>query len=546
MQNSDKMLKEAEQIARAAEAKMKGLAYKIVVKDNLIAYDEKGPIEDVERQAYYGNTSGSLPSMLSRHYPLYVNDAIPPSVKDGLEKNNTFACTDGKYVYFDEALFKAALPMLLIADKDWERLEGILKELEGVKEYPAGLVNEVADIATKNAVAAIGHEYSHLMLQHPQRKEAISRRIKDENSYRLLTVAIEIEANSSAIVPHNTAIYELGLTVDKFPCCQGVKGLTNIYNVLKENYGSDIDEAVKQAASGGQISEDSKLTDEQKEAIQRNAEDLEKQAQEMEGKSINSEETESITDKNNYDLSNQDNQTSLDDLEQGTEAVEYGIAQTINKEQLMRATKLLKGLITGKDIATARVKTYSRIARRPYDGGLIRKGSARKLHNAPRMLLAIDCSGSLSSTPASAVSATIAKLLRVTGTPLSGSYACLFNGGIVSVHPFRKWQDLIDEFDAFGGTNYDAVMRQALDSNVELVLNVGDADAELCDENLLRLAKKKGLRWVDIGVTSDAFINNQYWTRREQENLPEDALIERLFISLAKPVNVKLASEDPV
>lgn len=427
-----------------------------------------------------------LYSVLSKKYPLYTDENVPPAAMDNLLGNHTPACADDGHVYFSSEMFKEL----------WE--SGINR----TEEPMAGTTNRDMEDSIR---ALLIHEYTHLVMEHVKRLQAFARRSKNAGNIDTYTLACEIEANRGWDMPQYSFVYKMGVTEDTFPECKGIYGLTNIYNVLKKKHGNDVDNYAKSASKGGESEKESEgeanessssLSEKQKEAIKQMAE--QQHTEQLMGKRGNSEGEGEKTNSPSISGGRDENELPKE-YETAREAIEAFNSRELKKDIEADLSKL-KGVLTGEDVAVARVKTYSRPARRDGENGLMRKGIKKGTHNSPRILIGLDCSGSMNSTSTSDVMSTCASIIRATGTKVAGSYICTHDVYVSNRAPLHEWEKVINKFHPSGGNDFNALLREALRLDVDIVIDLGDGYDCLTSEQLLRQAKKRGLKWVDVIV----------------------------------------------
>ena len=430
-------------------------------------------------------------SILSKKFPLYTDSNVPPAAMANLRAHHTPACADNGHVYFSSEMFKEL----------WE---------EGLNRTEGPTPNELGgDDVRESITTLLIHEYTHLVMEHWKRLKTFAKRSKNVKNINTYTLACEIEANRGWGMPAYSYTYRIGVTEETFPECKGVFGLTNIYNVLKKRHGDDVDNYANHASGGGGESEEegekeegqkptskpSSLSDKQKEALDKLAKQHHaKQLMEQKGDSEEGEEGTSISG-------------GMGDEEEKEYKTSQEAVEAFNKRFMEREMKAdlsaLKGVISGEDIAISRVKTYSRPARREGENGLMRKGVKKGAHNAPRILIGLDCSGSMDSTSMSDVMSTCASIIRVTGTKMAGSYICTHDTQVSNIRPLHEWESVIRKFYPCGGNSFNRLLMEALKLDVDVVINLGDGFDTIKDTRLLKKAKDKRLKWVDVIVNSD-------------------------------------------
>lgn len=430
-------------------------------------------------------------SILSKKYPLYTDKNVPPAAMLNMRSHRTPACADGGHVYFSSEMFKEL----------WEM---------GINSNEEPIAGNSSTDMRESIEALIIHEYTHIVMEHVKRLKTFMKRSKNAKNIQTYTLACEIEANRGWAMPVYSYVYKVGVTEDTFPECKGVYGLTNIYNVLKKRHGDDVDNHANSASGKQEEGEEegskkpspkpSSLSEKQKEAIEQMVQkqhteqlmgggegDDSGEGEELEGLSISGGGDEEAPEK---------------EYETAKQALQAFNDRYVQKE-MEKDLSALKGVLTGEDIAISRVKTYSRPARRDGENGLMRKGVKRGEHNAPRILIGLDCSGSMDCTSMSDVMSTCASIIRATGTKVSGSYICTHDEHVSNRAPLHEWESVIRKFHPYGGNSFNELLREALKMDVDVLINLGDGFDAITDASLLAKAKKRGLKWVDVIVNTE-------------------------------------------
>lgn len=429
--------------------------------------------------------SEGMYSILSKKFPLYTDSYVPPAAMSNLKANHTPACADKGHVYFSSEMFKEL----------WE---------EGINKATEPKAGGALDMRLSMEMLLI-HEYTHIVMEHCKRLETFAKRSKNAKNRHTYTLACEIEANRGWGMFHGAYTYKIGVTEDTFPECKNVYGLTNIYNALKKAHGDDIDDYASQteASSKGKGGDDeskgkskdgtSSLSEEQKKA-------LEKMTKEQHTKQLIGQKGGNDEEGEGTSISGGKSEKSLEkEYKDVFEAIRAFNSRELQREITADLSKL-KGVLTGEDVAMSRVKTYSRPARRGGEGNLMRKGVKRGNHKAPRVLIALDCSGSMSSTSTAEVMSTCASIIKATGTRVSGSYICTHDEHVANMKPLHEWKSVIRLFRPYGGNCFDDLLGRALQLDVDVVINLGDGYDAITDVSALKRAKEKRLKWVDVIV----------------------------------------------
>lgn len=110
------------------------------------------------------------------------------------------------------------------------------------------------------------------------------------------------------------------------------------------------------------------------------------------------------------------------------------------KVNIKKELKKLKGLIRG-EISKNKEKTYARPSRRATSStGLIKKGVKYEKSYSPKVLIALDSSGSMNGTTMKQVACAIENIFKDLGKPKEGSYICVHESYVSNIEPMRKWK----------------------------------------------------------------------------------------------------------
>lgn len=458
-------------------------------------------LKDVIRAlGLYSNGSkpeyNTLYSALSQRFPLYTDESIPAATKQHMIEHNTCACADDKHVYLDTDRLKVML------DKAREEMG---------ESFIADATHYYYDIKS-----LIVHEYTHILMRHLKRLQKFQKQSGNAKNIRTFQLACEIEANRGYQMEQTSNIYKMGVTEKAFPEVRGVYGLRNVYEVLKEHFGNDIDEQMEDNGAqdkgddeGKSENIESSLSEAQKELLDKFKDDFEEQERQASSEASQSEleqeenETgqETSTSKGDNDV-----EESLDDIEVEDNDEAYDVLLKVSRKtlkgDLLRDLSTLKGIISGSNVSIGREKTYSRPSRREASDGLMKKGSKRGKHHAPTVLIGMDSSGSMNSTTMQEVMATVSQIIKATGKSMKGSYICEHDSFIKHLSPLYKYEDVVKGYRANGGNDFNALLRTALNCGVEVVINVGDGYDDLTDEDIMEQAKARGLHWVDVIINN--------------------------------------------
>lgn len=468
----------------------------------------------------------SIYSFISREMPLICDEKVPPRIVYMMSKVGTCSCTNGRNVFFSSELFVKMMEEM--ADKMSIRhaVTGVGRAYDKTSYPYVDLYQDIQNI--------LFHEYTHILCRHSNRLERFVNSSKNDKHIETYRMAQEIEANRGHCICKGNLSYDIAVTEDAFPETKGVVGLNNIYEVLLRTYGNGI-ESVASGKSSSKGSSGKKLSEEQKEAIKRtlNSNGGKENNQQSDSTSTKNGDEEgekeaSGNPKNKYEEpKNHDGEDGEDS--EGKSASYGGLEATVNlppindidelsvsdiisreRQRVMKkffdGQKLkLKGMLSGADIAVGREQTYSRPSRKDYsgNGGLMLKGSKRGKVKSPKVLIAMDSSGSMDGTTSAEVLNSIDALLKVIGKSSKGSWVCMHDNRVSEPLPLHRYKEVVSKFAAEGGNNFNEVLRVANKLGVDLVLNVGDGYDIITDWNEINKANQRGLRWVDVIIVKE-------------------------------------------
>ena len=463
----------------------------------------------------------SIYSFISREMPLICDERIPPRIVYMMSKVGTCSCTNGRNVFFSSELFVKMMEEMADHLSKRYATTGIGRAYDKTSYPYLDLYQDVQNI--------LFHEYTHILCRHSNRLERFVNSSKNDKHIETYRMAQEIEANRGHCICKGNLSYDIAVTEDAFPETKGVVGLNNIYEVLLRTYGNGI-ESVASGKSSSKGSSGKKLSEEQKEAIRRtiSGNDGKENNQQSGSTGMKSgdgegEKAASGSPENKYEEpKNHDGEDGEDS--EGKSASYGGLGTTVNlppihdidelsvsdiisreRQRVMKkffdGQKLkLKGMLSGSDIAVGREQTYSRPSRKDYsgNGNLMLKGSKRGKVKSPKVLIAMDSSGSMDGTTSAEVLNSIDALLKVIGKSSKGSWVCMHDNRVSEPLPLHRYKEVVSKFAAEGGNNFNEVLRVANKLGVDLVLNVGDGYDIITDWEEINKANQRGLRWVDV------------------------------------------------
>ena len=468
----------------------------------------------------------SIYSFVSREIPLICDEKIPPRVVYIMGKAETCSCTNGRNVFFSSQLFVEMMKEMADHLSKRYATTGIGRAYDKTSYPHADLCQDIENI--------LFHEYTHILCRHSNRLERFVNSSKNDKHIETYRMAQEIEANRGYGIRKGNLSYDMAVTEDAFPETKGVIGLNNIYEVLLRTYGNGI-ESVASGKSSRKGSSGKKLSEEQKEAIRRmlssNGGKENNQQSGSTGKKNGDGEGEKAaggSPENKYEEP-KDHDGEGGEENEGKSASYGGLGTTVNlppihdidelsvndiisreRQRVMKrffdGQKLkLKGMLSGADIAVGREQTYSRPSRKDYsgNGNLMLKGSKRGKVKSPKVLIAMDSSGSMDGTTSAEVLNSIDALLKVIGKSSKGSWVCMHDNRVSEPLPLHRYKEVVSKFAAEGGNNFNEVLKVANKLGVDLVLNVGDGYDIITNWDEIEKAKQRGLRWVDVIIVKE-------------------------------------------
>lgn len=474
------------------------------------------------------NDTSSIYSFISREMPLICDDKVPPRVVYLMSKVGTCSCTNGRNVFFSSELFVEMIRDM--ADKMSIRhaVTGMGRAYDKTSYPCVDLYQDIQNI--------LFHEYTHILCRHPNRLVRFVSSSNNDKHIETYRLAQEIEANRGHCICKGNLSYDIAVTEEAFPETKGVIGLNNIYEVLLKTYGNNI-ESVASGKSSSNGSSGKKLSEEQKEVIRRmsSGNSGKKKNNQQSGQQSGSTSTESGNEEgekaaggnsnNKYGESEnhdgeEDEGKSASYSGEGTtvnlppihDIDELGVDDIVSRERQRIMKKFfdgqklkLKGMLSGADVAVGREQTYSRPSRKDYsgNGNLMLKGSKRGKVKSPKVLIAMDSSGSMDGTTSTEVLTSIDALLKVIGKSSKGSWVCMHDNEVSEPLPLHRYKEVVSKFAAEGGNDFNKVLKLANKLGVDLVLNVGDGYDIITEWGEIEKANRRGLRWVDVIIVED-------------------------------------------
>lgn len=474
---------------------------------------------------------------LIERFPVLVDEQVPKSARNDILEHETCACTDMNNVY-------------VLSDE----LTEDLNEMSGMFNRGNSNIDLVDNIA-----ALLAHEYTHILCQHKNVAMHLGKVTKAEAT--CFQLACEIEANRGDMVKgtkkdwygeqYQTMVYKVGVTDDSIPETKKDRFLPQIYETLLKMYNDqkqkleqllqqimnkDMEGSMDEKGKGNgkknqnkvqgksQTSTDTSKMDDGDTANssvnrQQNG-DEDENKYEAEWDELTQEQIEESIKKASETVQKVQSALPGDETGIGLESydVEYKPELTPqdnlqlnherwNEKRVKKELAKMKGLIRG-NISKNREKTYARPTRRPIttNGGLIRKGVRYEKSYSPKVLIAMDSSGSMCSTTMKEVACAIENIFKDLGKPKQGSYICKHESNVSDVKPMRQWKEVVESYYPRGGNCFTHVVEKANELGVDVVLNIGDGQdcvyRGLNGEKEINQFKAAGRKWFDVLVTN--------------------------------------------
>ena len=426
----------------------------------------------------YFKSIDSLYNYLIREYPILVDDELPPAYAMSLIDANSPAMFTGDYVAVSTKIVAKTV------------IEGALIRAEKVATVgisDSGLTDEILTI--------IAHEYTHALYNHSILRQRFHKKTKGKDD-KTFMLACEIQANRGVYVNKTSLVYELGVTEEKFikdvPDIATAKTLDNIYIALKNVYKDKIENNQQQGENnkdGNQSNRQQSKSGSQGEENEQNQGDRQQSKSGSQGEeSSQGKELNDVQQKALDRLFKQEEKKgtssgflhdySEDEVDDGSEKGARTLLKEYNqrvetakiKKSLLKLRAVLKG-----DLSKGKVPTYSRPSRKSSaDSGLFKKGKKNDVRFNPSILLALDSSGSMSSTTIKQVTEATVDIIKALGRDISNCYICLHDGKVYNLQKLKDYEKVLKTYQPNGGNNFLRVYQKAVELNCDVVLNVGD------------------------------------------------------------------------
>lgn len=448
-------------------------------------------------------------------YPLRPLEEAPESIKKMAIANAFPAVNDGHAVYWDmDTLFRWGRKMqtnTAIPEDIANYLHTKFAISPEVDPAPS-VIQEMADLITQ--------QYLHLLYQHTRSTRYFNHEKIDEKVFRIAT---EIEVNRFPALIDSATFWSTP-NHRTFPETATCLSLRQTYAVLlksmsKLNISGDGDnESQGNSSDGHENAQEGGSR--QKDASNTNPDDKDAskaQKTSNNGKSSSSDKEEIRKQDAISAMTPQLHQFNADDDLIGDSTIakkaeDYNVKElsqlvlkrwsnNIVRKQMRRLRSVLQG-----EVSRSKRKTFAHPSRRPIgSSNLIKKGIAKDLCGQPKILVAVDMSGSMSSVRSQAVLDAVGNTFEDLGRPSKGCYICIFDDEVRKVVPFRHYKNILGGYHPRWGTRYSAVIDLANELDVDVVIEIGDGFDFLSRGQKFELDRcaqfyKAGRKWYDLIV----------------------------------------------
>lgn len=498
-------------------------------------------------------TVGGLYAPMMRRIKVRIDDSRPESMKKVMGMNGSPMCTDGQTI----GVSIDNLHKIVNSSKNmW------LKEFPS-RWDTNDCYAEIRNIMIHELTHAICRHSDQGLKVFTERYQKSHKKTLNKE-LACWSIACEIEANRGhGIIKYNSPVYYVGVTEDKYPESVGVKYLVDIFHKVLENYKDQVEEdmkaiqkALEEAQKESQKNDGKKEKENPQQGDCGEETDGDTNPEEQDGGSESDsqsgqsgsqqplklgenaddqarrealldllKETLSDTEEgftpemmdpdaprdhetvfeqhgNAYSHGGDDVDGTFDATQKGSYEILEPLFEDWKGENIKRAMAKLKGTVIGQ-VSKNRVSTYSRQARRDTSDGLLKKGHRRERRSSPKILLALDKSGSMSQTSTQRATEAVAEIFDTTGRPTEGCFICLHDGCVRMVNPMKQWKTVVQAFIPNGGNDFTEVIKLANKLKVDVVLNVGDGgDYTYRDKSVAKEFEQAGRKWYDVSIVN--------------------------------------------
>lgn len=433
---------------------------------------------------------------LFEKYPLLPLEKAAPTLQEIAQKMFYPAITDGQAVYYSN--------------------KNLIKWGNDMKEH--GVLPETAFIPTSSysyearicLIPFIVQQYLHLLYQHtrPARLET------EKLDLKYFQIATDIEVNRLKAIPRNSLCYQTTPNADLFPETKHCLSLKQTYNALiQENE----EEQKSQSGGSGDAQPNSSGEEESdsdsKKDSQAGTTNRSQNGSPQDITDVTPSDSEKLSHARQHVMEKLPPQDYLENTdcdllgdpstaarisEVNLQKLSHIVYDRWHNKSIRRQMRKLRGALEG-EISRKKRSTFARPARRTIaPSRLLKKGIAKDICGQPKILVALDMSGSMDAVKLEQMLEATANTFIDLGRPTQGSYACVFNERIITHVPLHRYADILGEYSPYGGTNYGAVIDLAIQLGVDVVLEIGDGEQSLRYSDRREEVASGKIRWYDV------------------------------------------------
>lgn len=464
----------------------------------------KYKVEDVKNIAEHiiRDFGGTGWEYLAKQFPVIFDDKLPAMDKFNLDQHDTFSFANQYYVGFSES-----------------------RALKQIQDYYSdnNLELSYGELA-RNIRNVLIHEYGHILLEHVFEKPK-----KTALDAQAQVITAEIETNRGIDKIDRAKYFDDVIVSDDKPEFEPVKPFITheaVYNAVKrlwqDNQNKQEEPKDDDCSNNGGGGEDQKQDEQNKgqqsQGVENNTPsnpqtEQENSEQEQDGGQQEGQEkkpdhigtmVQAMRDSASDDNAPQRDLLSELGLEPSKDFKEAkdikgrlrAIQKLAQNNKIKKALSKIKGELAG-ELSREKVGTYSRPSRKVGEDGLMRRGTKRGATKRPKVLIALDASGSMDTTAVQTAATAIKLMARTIGRNRTDVQICSFNTSVIRVARLKNYEQVVENYYPRGGTNFESVVHLAEYNGCDVVICIGDGLDILQPKPFNGKLKK----WVDVLIT---------------------------------------------
>ena len=481
---------------------------------------------------------------LVKQFPVFFDDQLPVTDKINLDEHDTFSFANKYYIGFSES-----------------------RCLKQVKDYYTAKNLRLTDSELHDTIKnVLIHEFGHILLEHVYQPLP-----KSDRDAMAMIATQEIETNRGVQRYERSQYFDEVAITDDQEAYQAVKPLITreaIYNKMKELYKppkkddkedekkDDKGDKQKQEQKQKQDNEQQKshlptppsqspTSSDQKEQDKPQSEPQKDECNDNGGGGEEQQEQQIVRPDNVGTMVKAMRQAEKQSTEASDLLTDLGLdpSQDFEKDntikgrltilqelsrnnEIKKTLSKIKGTLAG-ELNKQKVGTYSRPSRKVGEDGLMRRGTKRAGMTRPKILVALDESGSMDSTAVKTAATAIKMISKTIGRNRSDVKICKFNTNVSMIRPLGQCDDVIDSYYPRGGTAFREVVRLAIQNNCDTVICIGDGEDILPTREILKDYYRIPLdckypKWIDVMITSHRTVDELKGLHYTKEDIKED------------------------